>query len=306
MNNTGLIKEYAYSERDYDYEVICGSVKGTYPSYFRLDEKDTGTQKDQKDIGACVAMTISSIAEAYWNRELNETGEHSEGWTYGKFRIDSSKGAGMVVSSALQKWVEIGTIPKTFMNLLIEMPEMKEVVAKYPELEEVAKKYRLTSYIRLRDNSTSTKDEQLKDALMKYNYGLLCIDNAHCMQLVGWDDEKDKYILKDSYNNGFKTIKKDNVDQIWLPIFEPVTLPFEDVDENSWSYKAIKNLYLSGIVNGTSATTMEPKRNITREEVFFLVDKLRKENQMLIDVVNRLANEKDKLEKDGYKILTSE
>lgn len=306
MSETGLIKEVAYSERDYDYEVVCGAVKGNYPSYFRLEEKDTGTQKDQKDIGACVAMTITSIAEAYWNRELTETGEHSEGWSYGKFRADNSVGDGLVVSTALQKWVDIGTIPKTYMNLLVEMPEMKEVVAKYPELEEVAKKYRLTSYIRLRDNATSTKDQQLKDALLKYNYGLLCIDDQHCMQLVGWDDENDKYILKDSYNNGFKTIRKDKVDQIWLPIFEPTTLPFTDLDENSWSYKAIKNLYLSGIVSGTSATTMEPKKNITREEVFYLVDKLRKENQMLINVINKLVNEKDNLEKDGYKVLTSE
>ena len=32
-----------------------------------------------------------------------------------------------------------------------------------------------------------------------------------------------------------------------------VTLPFEDVTEDMWSYKSIKNMYLAGFVNGVAA-----------------------------------------------------
>ena len=303
--NTGLIKEALYSERDYTYETVCGGnvTPNGYAPYFCLPENRTGTQKDQKDIGACVAMTISSIAEAYWNDVLGETGEHSEGFVYGKFRLPNSTQWGLVVSIAMEKWVELGTLPKSNFDILMEMPEMKAVVDKYPELLDIAKKYKLSAFARLRSNGYSTRDDQIKDALLRYDYGLVAIDDRHCMQLVGWDDDNHQYILKDSYNNGFKKYDKDDIEQVWLPIFEPIKLPFTDIDENSWSYPAIRNLYLSGMINGTSETTMEPKRNITREEVFYLVDKLMKENQKTQQLLNKVTQEKEALIEQGYKVL---
>ena len=308
MSKSGLIKETLCSQLDYDYEAVCGSVSHNYPSFYQLPNSRTGTQKDQKDIGACVAMTITSIAEAYWNDELGETGEHSEGFTYGKFRQDNSTGWGLILSVAMQKWVEIGTVPKDKFNILMEMPEMKELLNNYPELIDIAKKYRLTSYTRLRDNSTSTRDEQIKDALMKYNYGLVSASNQHCMQLVGWDDEKDVYILKDSYgsdrgDNGYVTKKKSKIDQVWLPIFEPTMLPFTDVSPDDWFYKTIKNMYLSGLAAGTSATTFEPNKPMTRAEAFTLAERILKENKKTQQLLNKVLEERENLKEEGYKIL---
>ena len=185
MTNGGLIKETFYSDLDYDYEVVCGGpLLKDYPIYFKLAENCTGTQKDQKDTCACVAMTISSIAEAYWNNTLGEKGEHSEGFIYSEFRKENSKNSGLIVSVAMEKWRELGTVPKLNFDLLMEMPELKDVVAKYPELFEIAKNYRLSAYTRLRSNSTSTQEEQIKDALLKYGYGLVAVDGNHCMHLL--------------------------------------------------------------------------------------------------------------------------
>ena len=306
--NSGLLKEVLNSSLDYNYEVVCGAVSHEYPSYFKLPEENTGTFKNQGDIGACVAMTISSIAEAYWNKEYGETGEHSEGFVYGNFRQDNSVGSGLIISVAMQKWAELGTVPKEKFDILMEMPEMKELLINYPELLDIAKKYKLTSYVRLRNTSTSSRDEQVKEALTKYGYGLVGNTNYHCMQLVGWDDEKDKYIFKDSYGadkpgGGYRSIDKSSIDQIWLPIFEPVELPFTDVSKDDWYYKTIRNMYFSGLASGTSATTFEPERPMTRAEAFTLAERILKEQKKTQDLINKMLQNKKDLIEDGYKVL---
>jgi hypothetical protein len=190
----------------------------------------------------------------------------------------------------------------------MEMPELKDVVAKYPELFEIAKNYRLSAYTRLRSNSTSTQEEQIKDALLKYGYGLVAVDGNHCMQLVGWDDEKDRYILKDSYGkdrgtNGYITIPKSGLDQAWLPIFESINLPFVDVPEDAWYYKTIRNMYLCGIAKGTSEQTFEPDRPLTRAEGMALIERVLKEQKKTLELLNRVSQEKEELKKEGYKII---
>ena len=298
--STGVTKEYFTSERDYDYEIVCGNIKGNYPAYFKLPEKSTGTQKDQKSTDYCVAMVISSIAEAYWNRVLNIAEEHSESFIYGAFRAENSKSSGLIPTTAMQSWCDIGTVFKNdFDAALIEMPEIKELVSNHPELTELAKHLKLSAYVNIRGNATSTKDEQIKDALMKYNYGLLAIQDSHAMQLVGWDDAKEKYILKDSYgakkgDNGYVNVNKSSIDAIYLPLFEPVTLPFEDVPENAWYYNHVKHMYLANIMNGTSEKTFEPDKPITRAEAAALCNRILKavetRDKILNDIINTKLN----------------
>lgn len=306
--NGGLIPEAISSDLDYDYEMVCGSVTPkNYPTKYQIPAARTGTQKNQGDIGACVAMTITSIAEAYWSQELGETGEHSEGFVYGSFRDDNSTGWGLIISVAMEKWTKLGTVPKNNFDILMEMPELKSVVKKYPELLDIAQKYKLSAYTRLRDNSTSTRDQQIKDALTKYEFGLVGGSGQHCMQLVGWDDEKDSYIFKDSYgeengDNGYVKVKKSAVDQVWLPIFTPIELPFKDVSDKDWYYKTVKNMYLSGLAKGTTDTTFEPNKPMTRAEVYTLVERVIKENQRIQRLLNKVIQEKNELINSGYMV----
>lgn len=46
----------------------------------------------------------------------------------------------------------------------------------------------------------------------------------------------------------------------------PTGLPFTDVSASHWGYSAISSLYSQNIVSGTSDTTFEPDRQLTREE----------------------------------------
>ena len=46
-----------------------------------------------------------------------------------------------------------------------------------------------------------------------------------------------------------------------------ILMPFEDVPENEWYYKAVKRVYNAGLMNGTSDKTFEPDRPMTRAEM---------------------------------------
>ena len=300
MKNNGVVREYFENPRDYDYERVCGATQGSYPSYYMIPEENMGTQKNQGVIGACVAETIVQIAEEWWKRQLGKQEEHSEGYAYGSLRSEKSNGYGLVVSLALQYWMEKGTLPKTYFDILEEMPEMKKMVKDRDDLKGIAEKYRLKGFVRLKG---ADRDRQVKDALMKYQYGLVSAGGGHCMQLVGWDDEKDKYICRDSYGyakdggNGYNTKLKKNIDEIYLPLFEDFEIPFTDVSKDAWYYKSIRNLYFAGLMNGTSETTFAPNKTLTRAEGAALIDRLYSNVVNMIKTSNINTNEKlDNLE----------
>lgn len=300
----GVNKDLIPRIRDYEYERVCGSIAGTtYPEEYEIPRENTGTLKNQGNIGACVAETCVQIAEEWYKRQFGIQEEHSEGYFYGINRNSYSTSEGMVPSSAMEFWTKNGSIPKKKFDILIEMPEMKKILEKYPELQEEAKKYKLKGFTRLRTIGTSTKDMQIKDALTKYQYGLVAISPAgftggsHCIQLTGWNDKTDKYKFKNSWgknycDNGFSEIDKSKISEVYLPLFEDVVLPFTDVKETDWFYKSIKNMYFSGIAQGVSETLFDPNAPLTRAQGFALADRILKEVDDRFATLSKILEDK--------------
>lgn len=301
---SGVETEVGMPLRTYDYEMVCGASSNNveYPKSYSIPRENTGTLKNQGNYECCVAEVISQIAEEGWRQVLGEQEEFSEGFTYGTLRKDTSVSPGMIVSTAMDLWREIGTLPKKYFDRIAEMPEIKNIVKNYPELYEIASKYKLSGYVALKSKN---KDIEIKDALMKYNYGLVAVapnyfGASHCIQIVGWDDEQNKYEFKNSQgaryrDNGYGYIPKSEITHVYLPLFRDIELPFEDVHKNDWYYKAIMNMYFSGLMNGTSSTTFEPNSQMTRAEVATIMDRLCK----IID--NRFALFSKVLNDEGLK-----
>lgn len=280
--------------RDYDYEVVCGATAVEFPEEFEIPRTNTGSDKDQGLIGACVAEVIVQIAEELWKRQFGEQEEHSEGFTYAKFRSEGSRGYGLMLSIALKAWMDVGTLPKKYYDKLYEMPDMRDIIDQFPEFDEIAKKYRISGFVRL------NKEAEVKDALTKNLYGLVAISNnyfgeSHCIELTGWNDKTGCYKFKNSWgtnyrDNGYGEIPKDEVNQIYLPILEDIKLPFTDVSENDWHNKYVKNMYFNGFIKGTSETTFEPDKPMTRAEVATLIYRVLQNVDERFDIVNREIN----------------
>jgi len=303
----GLIVENFDNMLDYDYEIVCGASvdEKTYPEEYEIPREGTGTLKNQGTVGACVACSIAQVAEAFWNTETGEKEEMSEGFIYGALRQESSRGYGMIVGTAMDLWKSIGTLPKKYFDYLCEMPEMKEMVLAMPDLYELAKKYKLSGYVKINYADKKKKDNAIKDALMNYPYGLIAVSNngfsePHCIVLTGWNDKEDKYKYKNSWGDkfgdkGFSQIAKNKINYVYLPLFESIELPFTDVPKDHWAFKEIKHNYFAGLMKGTSGTTFDPEKPITRAE--FAVMNYR--NLKAEDQRFRILEQLNEIKKDG-------
>lgn len=291
-NGTGVIP-CPTSIRTYDYDIVCGAPSGTYPSYFCLPRDVMGTIKDQGSVGSCVAEVISTVAEELWRRRTGLSVEMSDGQVYGGFRKPGDNGIGMLVETALKLWMEKGVVAKSYLPELFEMPEMRKWVEKYPGVWDIAKDNTIGGYVALRGSNKNPKDTQIKDALTKYPYGLIAVSReyfggCHCIMLVGWNDEKDTYIIKNSWgadygDNGLKEIPKDAINDVWLILEKPAQMNFTDVPEDAWYYKNVKNVVLSGQMKGTSETTFEPNKTVTRAELAAVIDRINSAHQKEIE-----------------------
>lgn len=299
---TGVQKEYVTHIRDYDYETVCGSIGSTYPEEYEIPRENTGTLKNQYEVGCCVAETIAQIAEHWYSTQLDEPLEMSEGFIYGALRKEESRGEGMVVSTALDLWRSIGTLPKKYFDVIKEMPEMKEILKKFPEFYEIASKYKLSGYVSL-NYAKQKKDAAIKDALTKYKYGLVAVSDkgfpggGHCIVLTGWNDKNDTYKIKNSWgesygDKGFAEIAKSKINAVYLPLFDEIVLPFADVSKDDWFYDDVKAMYFAGMINGTSETTFEPNKSLTRSEACALFNRIIKEMDKRFDIMNKVLEEK--------------
>lgn len=279
--------------RMYDFEIVCGANDTEYPEEYEIERK--ATVKDQGDIGACVACTLAEVGEYLYNKEM------SEAWTYGALRNDSDKNPGMYVSRALDLWKTIGQVPLSDFGVLEEMPEIRKLTNKFPHLLETARNYRIGGYASLNYANTEKKDKAIKQALMKDGVGLVAVSSdyfgeSHCIMITGWNDKNNTYKIQNSWgtdwkNGGFGEIPKKEINYIYAVFNEELTLPFDDVTEDMWSYKPIKNLYLAGFINGVSDSKFEPGRQITREEVAAINDRIVRRIEEKFENVYKRLNE---------------
>ena len=190
----------------------------------------------------------------------------------------------LYLTIALDMWRKLGIVPKSDFDMLAEMPIIKEIVEKFPELLDIAKYFCICGYANLNYANKEKRDAAVKDALSKPEAIALVASSSsyfgagHAFVINGWDDEKGVYLYQNSYgkefgDNGKGEIPKSKVDAVFAVFADEFILPFVDVEKDRWSYKHIKNMYLSGIINGTTPETFNPADYITREEVAAMLDR---------------------------------
>jgi hypothetical protein len=273
--------------RTYDYMTAVKNnvaIEDNFPSSFVLNNEEMGLEvKDQGTVGACVACGLATVMEAYYKEIM------SEGWNYGYLRDSDSDGYGMSVIKALQYAKEKGGLPKTYLDILKEMPGMKTIVNDLSEFNDIAKKYTISNWVSINTAIRKNKDLQIKDALTKYRIPLLCVcprgvfssKEAHCLTLVGWDDKEDVYILKNSWGNtnnkqGLVRQSKKDIGEVFLIFADPIDLPFTDVSKDDWFYESVKDCYMSGIMNGKTIDSFDPNAPMTRAEIATVMSRIMK------------------------------
>lgn len=293
----------ATSTRVYDYEVICGSVEGgNYPEEFEIER--CAAVKDQKDISACAAFAYATVLEHIFDQRM------SEPFIYGMLRGENDKHSGMYVTKLLEYAVKIGAVPLSAFGILLEMPEIREMVKKFPELLDTALKFRIKAFSNVNYANDEKKHKAIQHALT-YNLTsdgkhipLLAVSNkyfgeCHAIVLRGWNDKNKTYKIQNSWgetwgDGGYKEIPRDAVDTVYVIYPEEIKMPFADVTEKDWFFKDVKNMFFAGLIKGTSDTTFEPEKSITRAEAAAMFNRHSKrddeENERIWRAINEMKD----------------
>lgn len=312
--------------RDYDYEVVHGElpsgaqIQRNYPSEFCLGKRYVGILKDQGRINCCVGCTTSSInevinlikkygdldslSEQEWE-EVKKTSVFSEGWVYGALR-EGYEGEGMFVSTTMDQWRKKGMVPQNLFDIVQEVPDILKTVQKFPELQDKAPAYKIDSYLNLGYANLEKRDAAIKDALTTYGYGLVAVSDSyfggsHCITLVGWNDKKNTYKIKNSWGDewgdeqGIGEIPKKQVNWVYLPLSNPLELPFIDVATTDWFYKDVKNIYFGGIMKGEEDNRFNPEGRVTRAQGVVTLNRIAQMFDERLTALVKLAKEKNLL-----------
>ena len=273
------------SVRTYDFDVL----KKTLPikdvsniERFAISEEKLPEVLNQGNVQCCIACVISEILS------VMNSDKYSVSYIYGKHRNEDSVNPGMLAESALKSMLNYGSIPYEIFPQLVEMPEAKEIVEAHPQWDSLAEKSKIKGYCRIRWNGDAEKLENIKLALINYQIPLLAISRSgfgasHCILIYGFEVKNgEPYIMiqnswgKEYGKNGRASVQLSKIDHVYLLFEEKIEIPFEDVSENDWFYKSVKNMYLQGYINGRSETEFCPNGTMTRAEVCTLIDRILK------------------------------
>lgn len=263
---------------DYTGEFRAKSVE--LPSKFILDDKYIPDNRDQGTVGSCVAFAITNIMQILEWKETGNRTRFSAGYFYAVGREKEDVYTGMFPRRALDYLVKTGSCFEEDFPYNYEMPEIRNLADENPHLKEKAYPYRIKGYEIFNSADKEKKHRAIKEALYVNNIPILTDTNYfvggwHEVCIIGWDDEQGVWYIMNSWGNrnglkGRERIKMNSVKWGYLLVDEKnkeLLMPFEDVSEDKWYYKAVEKVFNAGLMSGTGETTFEPERNMTRAEV---------------------------------------
>ncbi len=297
------VKLEAVPTRVYDYEVICGSVDdSTYPEEFEIER--IAVVKDQGDISACAAFAYATILEHIFGKRM------SEPFIYGMLRGDEDKHPGMYVTKLLDLAVKMGAVPLSSFGILLEMPEIRDMVKRFPELLDTALQYKIKGYANINYANAEKRHQAIQHALTHNvtadgkKIPLLAVSNdyfgeCHAIVLRGWNEKNKTYKIQNSWgedwgDGGYKEVPRNAIDFVYVIYPDELVLPFTDVAEKDWFYKDVKNAFFVGLIKGTSDTTFEPENPVTRAEAATMLNRHAKrddeENERIWRAINEIKD----------------
>ena len=239
----------------------------SFPERFTIPTDRIPRPWSQGLYNCCVAASITKVLEVI---NFMKTGVYtmlSKGYTYGRHsRPDKTQG-GMDYDYTIPRLLTRGTVPEEMCPILDEIPvicEKLEALPNISELDKEAEKTRIASYEEIRGNVYFY--ENVKKCLYEHQMPLIgnMVGKRHCTVIVGWDGDKLLYqdhdgrdrLIKGKFNSAY-FLKGDT---------DMGKMPFTDVKETDWFYQDVKCAYEDGIIKGTSDTTFEPQKSLTRAE----------------------------------------
>lgn len=213
----------AYDPRDYSVRMMAGAA--TLPPVYTAKDVEI---YDQGSIGNCVMQALSSAPHMYHGVRMGVT------FGYGRWRTHTT--SGMRPAEACNGFVKDGIPPMTVDNKLYEVPDAIDYASAYAtRMLEAAKPYAGWTWARVRTvdeiKAVVYQAEQrpgtrcivcLPCAGIRNGYWVTegSVKGYHEMAIIGWDDTKDAFKLRNSWgvkgsltvpSGGYLWVKYDDV-----------------------------------------------------------------------------------------------
>lgn len=260
----------------------CGAFRsgaGELPSDFVLDKELIPDVRNQGTVNSCVGFATTNIMQILNQIETGKRIRFSPGYVYGKCRDDEDDFEGMIIESTLDHLIKTGACFESDFPVNEEMPDIREKVKNRSDLDEKAVPYHIAGYEVYAYALKEKKYEAVKKALYQFRVPILADTDfpggSHAVCVIGWNDKKQTFTIVNSWGeswsgDGIGEISYDRLNKGFLIMDAKnsnVLMPFKDVPENEWYYKAVQHVYNAGLMNGTSADTFEPEKTLTRAEM---------------------------------------
>lgn len=249
------------------------------PERFVIPEDRIPKPWSQLPYDCCVAAAITKILEVF---EYMKTGKYtmlSKGYMYGRNNKPNKKQGGMDYDYVLPILLERGTVPEDMCPIMDEIPSIVKKLEALPnikELDKEAEKTKIKGFVEM--PGTAKFNETVKHYLYTYQMPMVgdIVRDSHAVVVVGWDG--DKFLYHD--HKGKDTLYKDKLNKAYYldgGVDDMKEMKFTDVKETDWFYQAVKCAYDDGVVVGTSDTTFEPNKPLTRAEFCEIYRRMKEE-----------------------------
>ncbi len=272
---SGVRKE---SKKLLDYNGEFRIKASNLPNSFILDKQYIPDCRDQGTVNSCVGYAITNIMQVLNYQETGNRTRHSPGFVYGSCRDKDDKYEGMFIRKTLDYLIELGAPYEHIFPYNEEVPDIIDKVYQFPEAFRGAKPFKIRGYEIYSQADKKKKREAIKNSIIQHNTPILASTDyfpqgPHAICIIGWDDSKEKWKIMNSWgksygDNGIGEIDYDSIDWGFLLLDDKnILMPFTDVGEDKWYYNAVEKVFNAGLMNGTSDTTFDPEKQMTRAEM---------------------------------------
>lgn len=298
-------------ERDYMFTDIITGVGKLPSSYVNPDlEKIEPYALNQGTTMECVCCALAHLK---WLIEIKQNGNKemfSPSYLYGNHAWDDALEGGCYPRCVLSQHIKFGICKLKYFPKWYDRKPMANYEYRQNKeyLDKLAYPYRSNSYY-----SCATSIDTIKRAVMLRGGCMICcpvydtlgystsaiidapninyIYGYHEMLVVGWDDDRNSWIVLNSYGSIYDDIDNPNIKRPYMrlsydyPINESHTLVddinevkkeeeemFKDI-ENHWAKDIIEMAHKIGAIDGYDDGTFKPDNYATRAELVVLLDR---------------------------------
>ena len=270
--------------RNFKFDLAAGyQPREDLPEEYEIPAERLPDIHDQGSTSMCAAYALCEVVEAVCNNA-----EHfAPAWNYGRNESRNGyTGEGLYMSQALAGAAKIGFVPDYFYPFKDDVPKALEQAAARDDLIKIGKQLKPTSYVAFEYAYKVRLWDCIRAALVEYDTPVVLFvptyfGAGHAVIAYGYTAKYGDRRLKiqNSWGKGWRNggrgeILISEVEDAYLLMWEPIKLPFTDVEANDWFYEDVKKAYLSGLVKGVTDTEFEPNANIKRGDVAVIIDRL--------------------------------